>query len=215
MSFLDFGSAVKDIFGAVGDASEASAYGKAASYAETNAKIATEAANIQGVQAKRQLLMTTGAQQAGYAGSGLKQTGSAVDALRSSMQQGALQQQVIKEQGIINTNSYDEAAAQYQGEEGAAKAAEAGGVAGGIAEGIAGIMSFSDERLKENIVAVGPSGFPGVNVYRFNYLGQRNTFEGVIAQEVVKQFPEAVAQDRDGFLMVNYDVLGVELKLVA
>lgn len=218
VNFGDLGGAVSSLFGAAGDFSEASAYSKAQSLAETSAKISAESSNIQQYMERRKLLMTTGAQQAGYGASGLKQSGSAVDVLRASMQQGALANQVIKEQGMINVNSYETAADQYGAEASAANAAGAGGILGGIMKGVgafASMAALSDARLKEGITYVGPSGIDGVNVYTFRYIGQPRTYEGVMAQEVKRVRPDAVFTNRDGFMAVNYAALGVHFKLVA
>ena len=76
--------------------------------------------------------------------------------------------------------------------------------------GTAGIMAFSDERLKDNIIKIGESEF-GINIYKFNYKGKPEVYEGVIAQEVQKSNPEAVIE-KDGFLAVNYDLIDVEFK---
>ena len=77
--------------------------------------------------------------------------------------------------------------------------------------GAAGITAiFSDERLKDNIIKIGESEF-GINIYKFNYKGKPEVYEGVIAQEVQKSNPEAVIE-KDGFLAVNYDLIDVEFK---
>lgn len=82
---------------------------------------------------------------------------------------------------------------------------------GGLGQlGSAGIMAFSDERLKEDIVKIGESE-SGINVYKFNYKGNPKVYQGVIAQEVQESNPEAVIE-KDGFLAVNYDLIDVEFK---
>lgn len=73
---------------------------------------------------------------------------------------------------------------------------------------------FSDERLKDNIEFVRNVG--GVNVYRFNYADDdTRTFEGVIAQEIQETHPEAVIEDQNGFLKVDYSMLPVDMVEVA
>ncbi len=76
----------------------------------------------------------------------------------------------------------------------ASKAASAGAMA-----------AFSDIRLKENITAVGKLD-NGLTVCLFNFKGSNTPQIGLIAQEVIKQKPEAVVEDSDGYLLVRYDI---------
>lgn len=67
-----------------------------------------------------------------------------------------------------------------------------------------GAMMFSDRKLKENIV---PLGFlhKGLPVYRYNYVWDRTKrYEGFMADEVEKLYPEAVFTRPDGYKMVDY-----------
>jgi hypothetical protein len=51
----------------------------------------------------------------------------------------------------------------------------------------------------------------GLELYRFRYKGSdHTTYVGVMAQDVEKVRPGAVSRDRDGYLMVNYDELGLQ-----
>ena len=51
----------------------------------------------------------------------------------------------------------------------------------------------------------------GIGIYRFRYKGSdHTTYVGVMAQEVESITPDAVSRDRDGYLRVNYDRLGLE-----
>lgn len=70
---------------------------------------------------------------------------------------------------------------------------------------------FSDPRLKENIVPAGREA--GLNLYKFNYIGDDTTYVGVMADEVEKVMPEAVGEYQ-GYKTVNYDMLGIERKVV-
>jgi len=78
--------------------------------------------------------------------------------------------------------------------------------------GGAGIMAFSDIRMKENIKQIHwlPNGLP---VYEFEYKPEykdqagHGKFVGVMAQEVELVQPEAVITNADGYKMVNYGVL--------
>ena len=65
--------------------------------------------------------------------------------------------------------------------------------------------AFSDARLKENIKPVGKLD-NGLTVYLFNFKGSNVPQIGLVAQEVIKQKPEAVVEDTDGYLSVRYDI---------
>jgi hypothetical protein len=78
--------------------------------------------------------------------------------------------------------------------------------------GGAGIMKYSDIRMKENIKQIHwlPNGLP---VYEFEYkpeykdIAGHGKFIGVMAQEVELVQPKAVITNADGYKMVNYGVL--------
>ena len=73
----------------------------------------------------------------------------------------------------------------------------------------------SDIRAKENISKVGKSN-DGHNIYEWNYKTDKNTrYRGVIAQDVVKINPMAVAIRPDGYLGVYYDKLDVDMEVVS
>lgn len=96
---------------------------------------------------------------------------------------------------------------------GNAASSSGGGLNAGSILNTAGTIAgfFSDERLKENIVALGlENGFP---VYEFSYKGDPRRYVGVMAQEVQEIMPDAVA-DIDGWLAVDYTKLGVEFREV-
>lgn len=67
----------------------------------------------------------------------------------------------------------------------------------------------SDRRLKENIRPVGVDVATGLQIYDFNYLGDPTSYRGVMADEVLAYRPEAVITDEDGFMRVNYGLLGI------
>lgn len=77
-----------------------------------------------------------------------------------------------------------------------------------------GAWAKSDVRVKENIIEIGRYEI-GVPMYEFSYKGDPRRFIGVMAQDVEKVFPEAVAEDADGIKMVDYGSLGIEMKEVA
>ena len=88
-----------------------------------------------------------------------------------------------------------------------------GGVLGG---GAAAYTAFtSDRRLKENIKEVAVDQRTSLTLYEFNYIDRPGTtYVGVMADEVERIYPEAVVEV-DGYLTVNYDILGIEFKEVA
>lgn len=63
----------------------------------------------------------------------------------------------------------------------------------------------SDRRFKENIKEVGKLN-NGLTVYLFNYKNDKTPRIGLIAQEVKKVKPDAVTEDKSGFLYVKYDM---------
>ena len=80
------------------------------------------------------------------------------------------------------------------------------GVHGGGGHGV----HHSDIRLKEDIVPLARLD-NGIELYRFRYKGSDHTaYVGVMAQEVQKIEPSAVSRDRNGYLLVNYDRLGLK-----
>ena len=132
---LDFnavGGAISDLFGSAGKAAEASAYGKAAGFATLDANITKQSTAIQEYQVQRQQTQSYGRQQSSAAANGLTGGGSAADILSSSHSQGALTNQLIAQQGLINESSFEAQAASYQGMQTASKAASSGNLLGGL-----------------------------------------------------------------------------------
>jgi hypothetical protein len=68
----------------------------------------------------------------------------------------------------------------------------------------------SDVRLKEDVLRVGTTVF-GLSLYQFRYRGKPETYEGVMAHEVLQVMPRAVSVAADGFYRVNYDALGINM----
>lgn len=73
--------------------------------------------------------------------------------------------------------------------------------------------SPSDVRLKADIEAVGTT-VHALPLYRFRYKDGTERFEGVMAQDVLKVMPEAVAMGDDGYYRVHYDKLGIRMTRV-
>ena len=83
-----------------------------------------------------------------------------------------------------------------------------GGGRGGGGRGGGGRRS--DSRLKQDIVPLVQLS-NGLELYRFRYRGtDRTEYVGVMAQEVQRIEPRAVWRDSDGYLVVDYDRLGVK-----
>lgn len=95
--------------------------------------------------------------------------------------------------GLVN-QKYQSEAAQYNARMGAL---------GGLFGGITGMFSFSDERLKTDIKRVGKTD-EGLPVYTYRYKGDGTIHMGVMAQEVLKENPDAVRMHESGFLTVDY-----------
>jgi hypothetical protein len=87
--------------------------------------------------------------------------------------------------------------------------ARAGGGGGARAGGGGGRRS--DLRLKHDVILLGRLD-DGLGFYRFSYHGSDKAYVGVIAQEVQAVMPQAVARDRDGYLRVFYDRLGLSFQ---
>lgn len=78
---------------------------------------------------------------------------------------------------------------------------------GGLFGGLGSMFALSDKRAKKDIKKVGKTD-DGLNVYQYHYKGQPKSAPlqlGLMAQEVQKKKPEAVAMRPDGFLAVNYE----------
>jgi hypothetical protein len=75
--------------------------------------------------------------------------------------------------------------------------------------GVGAALAASDINLKEKIELKGEEN--GFNIYEFNYIGQPERYRGVMAQEVQKTRPDAVIE-KDGYLAVCYDKIGIEFK---
>jgi hypothetical protein len=69
----------------------------------------------------------------------------------------------------------------------------------------------SDIRLKHDIVFLGYLN-DGLGFYRFSYNGSSKPYVGVLAQEVERIVPAAVTRGRDGYLLVNYEKLGLKFQ---
>lgn len=66
---------------------------------------------------------------------------------------------------------------------------------------------FSDRRLKSNVVHVAAHPL-GIGIYEYDIFGQREL--GVMADEVLEVKPEAVEFHPSGYMIVRYDLIGVQ-----
>jgi hypothetical protein len=68
----------------------------------------------------------------------------------------------------------------------------------------------ADKRLKQDIEKVGQAN--GHNLYEFAYKDNpEKRYRGVIAQEVMETNPDAVVMLDDGYLAVDYGMLGLQM----
>ena len=75
---------------------------------------------------------------------------------------------------------------------------------------------FSDERLKWDVVDTGDK-INGLTIYQWKYKTdiEQRTYQGVMAQEVMKLFPDAVNKQFGRYYSVDYSKIGIEFKEVA
>lgn len=70
----------------------------------------------------------------------------------------------------------------------------------------------SDRRLKRDIKKIGTKN--GHKLYEFSYKGEPERYVGVMAQEVQEIMPKAVVVMPNGYLGVNYGMIGLEMRQV-
>lgn len=123
-TFSDAGGAVSDLFSsqatatglrlkAQGDDVEAGNYDLAATLAKQNEQFTEQSTGVKQAMADRQIYQGIGTEKADIAGAGFGDSGSALDLLRSSAAQGALQKQLVGQQGLITEAGYTEQATAY------------------------------------------------------------------------------------------------------
>lgn len=98
---------------AQGDLAEASNYDLATELARKNEQFTVASTAIKQAQLDRSITQTIGGQRAEVAGSGLKASGSALQLMRDSAEQGSLTKQVAGSQGLITEAGYEEQAQSY------------------------------------------------------------------------------------------------------
>jgi hypothetical protein len=73
------------------------------------------------------------------------------------------------------------------------------------------LSTLSDRRLKTNIVHC-QTLQNGLRIVEFSYLGFTNRWRGLIAQDVLQSHADAVVEDENGHLTVDYNGLNVSLQ---
>jgi hypothetical protein len=120
-TFSNLGGAVSDLFAASafktkgqGLRAEAEQYLVSAQYAEDNKQFAAQNTAIQEVQAGRDVEKTLGGQQAAIAAGNFANSGSALDIMRDSANQGALKNAILAQQGNITETGFEQQAQSYR-----------------------------------------------------------------------------------------------------
>ena len=198
------GGAVSDLFEAKGQRIAAKGYDRAAALTEQSADLARVASNIRLRQTSREAYRIIGGQQSDVAGAGFAQSGSALDLLRSSQSEAALELGLVQTQGAIDVLDYTATAEGYRTQASQSRSSAKGSVFGAILKGVAavGAIAFSDRRLKRDITRIGIAT-NGLKIYRFRYLWSDTWQLGFMADEVQARFPDAVSEV-NGFLVVDY-----------
>lgn len=158
------GLAVNDLFSSQGSAAAANSYTGAAALATQNAQLTAESTRIQEAQTARQVSMTLGTQEADVAGAGFTESGSALDLLSSSAQQGALAKALVNTQGAINENSYAAQAGAYTAEAKSANEASSAGVVSAIAS-VGGALLNSSSNPIGTLADAGKTVVQGINIF--------------------------------------------------
>jgi hypothetical protein len=112
--------AAADLLKGQGDTIEAGMYGTASDLATLNADYTAQSTAIQTAQADRQMFMVAGSQRAAAGASGSSGGGSASDIMANAASQGALNRQVLQQQGVITEAGYTEQATAYTDQQSAA-----------------------------------------------------------------------------------------------
>jgi hypothetical protein len=111
---------------AQGDLAESSNYDLASTLATQNEQFTAQSTRVQEAQLARTETQTIGGQEASVGGAGFAESGSALDIMRDSAQQGALAKGVLAQQGVITEAGYTEQAQSFTTMANAGRAAAAG-----------------------------------------------------------------------------------------
>lgn len=145
-----------------------------------------------------------GASAAAYAGA----TGAGSAGMNTMMAPGTQYQQ-----GLAGAGSTFGNMANMQNQSFMAGQANQAGMFGALVGAGATYATFgSDRRLKDNIRFCTVDPATELNLYEFNYINDPDrTFIGVMADEVMERFPQAVIEQEDGYYAVDYAELGLEM----
>lgn len=76
-----------------------------------------------------------------------------------------------------------------------------------------GNINASDARLKTDIAPTGERA-NGLPLYTYRYIGLPTVYEGVMAQDVLTHHPDAIVPLPFGLMAVDYDKLGLEMRIL-
>ena len=145
MAVGDIFSGIGSLFEAQGSEKEAQLFNQAATVGKEEIKVEAASGGIQQQAERRQIYQAVGQNVAAAGGGNLSTSGSALDVLRSSQQQGALQVQLTGAQTGIQEfgTQLQVISAQAQAAEAqATAAAQAGSGIGGILGGVSKLFSL-------------------------------------------------------------------------
>lgn len=182
-----------------------------------NEAVAAEILNREGAMAQRRAEAAQARQgafgmaQDFYTRPGLMAMGSAPLSYQAGQQQlgmglgsiGSATPQMINPDVGVNVGMAQRANKVQAGAAGAqAKAGWSSGIWSGIGSAIG-----SDASIKEDISPTGEATQDGIPIYNYRYIGDKQRYRGVMAQDVQRIKPEAVVQDDSGYLAVDYSKL--------
>ncbi len=187
-----------------------------------NEAVAAEILNREGAMAQRRAEAAQARQgafgmaQDFYTRPGLMALGSAPLSYQAGQQQlgmglgaiGSATPQMINPDVGVNVGMAQRAQQVQAGAAGAqAKAGWQSGLMGAIGTGIGTFAALSDASIKEDISPTGEATQDGIPIYTYRYIGDKQRYRGVMAQDVQRIKPEAVVQDDSGYLAVDYSKL--------
>jgi hypothetical protein len=152
---------------AAGDLQEAGAYGTAAGIATANSRLALIGGDIEQAQEGIKLGQTIGSQRAAVSAGGFANSGTALNLLRSSTQQGHIQQQITGVNAELQSGGFQEQAAAAGAEGSAASAAAASQTAlaaGAKALSVATKTMATNTAASMGITVPGMSKLSGTNI---------------------------------------------------
>lgn len=152
---------------------------------------------------------------------GLRGGGTAADlaGFSSNLLNQAYQQELSGLQGLAQLPSQAGQISQQYGQIGQTQAqgaiAQAQAQQAGMSNilglgGTLGAAYLSDAQLKDNIVKIGETSNPGINLYKWNWKpesGKTGSEQGFLAQEVEKVYPDLVITLDDGYKRIYKDAI--------